>query len=185
MRTQVLAVVVCLIASFTFVAAQQSSNPQEEKTKSSEATCPMHDAHSHGPGPSAAMNERSEKGMGFSQTATAHHFLIKPDGGVIQVEVNDPTDITDRDIIRKHLAHIAHAFRDGDFNIPTFVHDTVPPGVEEMKRFRDKIEYSFEKTPAGGRIVIITANQESVAGIHKFLRFQIKEHKTGDPTEGR
>jgi hypothetical protein len=185
MKTQVLAVVVCLIVSFTSVAAQQSSNQQEQITESSEATCPMHDAHSHGSEPSAALNQRGEKGMGFSQTATTHHFLIKPNGGVIQVEVNDPADTTDRDNIRRHLAHVAHAFRDGDFNIPMFVHDTVPPGVEEMKRLRDKIEYSFEETRAGGRVVIITANQESVAAIHKFLRFQIEEHKTRDPTEGR
>jgi len=185
MKTKVLAVAACLIASSTLAAAQESSHQQEEKTKSSEALCPMHDAHLLSSGPSAAMNERGEKGMGFSQTATTHHFLIRRDGGVIQVEVNDPTDTTDRDNIRKHLAHIAQAFRAADFDIPTFVHDTVPPGVAEMKRLREKIKYSYEETPAGGRVVIFTDDQDSLAAIHKFLRFQIEEHKTGDPTELR
>jgi len=185
MRTKVLAVAVCLMVPFTFVAAQQSSNQQQEKTKSSGATCPMHEAHSHSSEPSAALNKRGEKGMGFSQTATTHHFLIKPDGGLIEVEVNDLTDTTDRANIRKHLTHIARAFRDGDFDIPMFVHDSVPPGVPEMKQLREKIEYSFEETAAGGRVVITAADQESLAAIHKFLRFQIEEHKTGDPTEGR
>ena len=185
MKTKTVVFAVCLIGPFTFAASQQSPNQQGEKTKSSEAMCPMHDTHSQGSGPSAAMNARGVKGMGFSQTATTHHFLLRPDGGVIQVEVKNPPNTTDRDNIRKHLAHIALAFKDGDFDIPMFVHDTVPPGVAEMKRLRGKIDYSFEETPAGGRVVISTADQESVAAIHKFLCFQIEEHKTGDPTEIR
>ena len=185
MKTIVLAVAICLTVPFAFAAAQQSSNQQQEKTKSSAAVCPMHDAHSHGAAPSAAMNERGEQGMGFSQTATTHHFLIKPDGGVIQAETNDPTDTTTRDNIRKHLSHIAQAFRDADFDIPMLVHNTVPPGVPEMKRLREKIGYSFEETPTGGRVVIATSDKESLAAIHKFLRFQIEEHKTGDPTDVR
>jgi hypothetical protein len=83
------------------------------------------------------MNERGETGMGFSQTTT-HHFLMKSDGGVIQVEANDATDANNRDNIRMHLAHIAQAFANGDFDIPMFVHDTVPPGLPEMKRLREK-----------------------------------------------
>jgi hypothetical protein len=52
-----------------------------------------------------------------------------------------------------------------------------------MKRLREKIRYSFEETPAGGRVVIATPDKESLTAIHKFLRFQIEEHKTGDPTD--
>ena len=33
------------------------------------------------------------------------------------------------------------------------------------------------------RVTIATADQESIAAIHKFMRFQIEAHKTGDPTE--
>lgn len=95
---------------------------QDSPSKPKTQDCPMHDAH-------AQMNERGEHAMGFSQTATTHHFLLKPDGGVIQVEVNDPRDTSSRDNIRMHLGHIAKMFADGTFNIPMFVHDTVPPGV--------------------------------------------------------
>lgn len=51
-----------------------------------------------------------------------------------------------------------------------------------MKRLRRKIEYSFEETPGGGRVVIYAADEKSLAAIHKFLRFQIEKHRTGDPT---
>ncbi len=125
-------------------------------------------------------NERGEKGMGFSQTATAHHFLLNSNGGVIQVEAKDSADSTNRNQIRMHLGHIAKAFQSGDFDIPMFVHDTVPPGVPEMKRLRKDIQYSFAETPNGGRVVISSANKEALEAIHRFLRFQIEEHKTGD-----
>jgi len=132
-----------------------------------------------------AMNARGEHGMGFSQTATTHHFFLKTDGGVIQVEVNDPKDTSNRDSIRMHLDHIAHAFQNGDFDIPMFVHDSVPPGVPEMKRLQKQIRYSYEGTQNGGRVVIATTDKDALNAIHQFLRFQIQEHKTGDPLNVR
>jgi hypothetical protein len=42
--------------------------------------------------------------MGFSQTDTTHHFLLKKDGGVIEVEANSPQDKSSRDLISTHLA---------------------------------------------------------------------------------
>jgi hypothetical protein len=89
--------------------------------------------------------------MGFSQSATTHHFLLNSTGRVIQVQANDPADAASRDSVRMHLAHIAQAFQNGDFDIPMFVHDTDPPGVPEMKKLRASIHYSFEETPNGRR----------------------------------
>jgi hypothetical protein len=190
----ILVVAVSLILSCTRATGQQPSNGQQGKSGSAEALCPLHNAHMRAhdnkgvtPDPDSQMKDRGEgeKGMRFSQSATTHHFLMKSDGGVIQVEANDPADAANRGNIRTHLALIAQAFANGDFDIPMFVHDTVPPGVPEMKRLREKIRYAFEETPAGGRVVITTPDKESLGAIHKFLRFQIEEHKTGDPTEVR
>ncbi len=137
------------------------------------ASKPKQDSHD-------AMNARGQHAMGFSQTTTTHHFFLKSDGGVIQVEANDPKDTSNRDNIRMHLNHIAHAFQNGDFDIPMFVHDTVPPGVPEMKKLQKQIRYSFEETPNGGRVVISSTDKDALIAIHQFLRFQIQEHKTGD-----
>jgi hypothetical protein len=166
----ILGILVFLLA-WVGVDAQQSTNPERDK-------CPMHEAHSQ-------MNERGEKGMGFSQTVTTHHFLLKPNGGVIQVEAKDAGDIASRDEIRMHLGHIARAFQSGDFDIPMFVHDTVPPGVPDMKRLRKQIRYSFEDTASGGRVVVSSTDKDAIAAVHAFLRFQIEEHATGDLTEVR
>jgi hypothetical protein len=163
---------ILLIALTAGVCAQSNQKPEPQ------TACPMHAAH-------AQMNGRGEKGMGFSQIATTHHFFLNSDGGVIQVEASDSADAANRNEIRMHLGHIAKAFQSGDFDIPMFVHDTVPPGVREMKRLRKNIQYSFEETPNGGRVIIFSANKEALEAIHRFLRFQIEEHKTGDQMEVR
>jgi hypothetical protein len=118
--------------------------------------------------------------MGFSQTETTHHFFLKKDGGVIQVEANDPKEAQNRDLIRTHLAHIAQAFAAGDFSDPLAVHDKVPDGVPVMERLKGDIRYTFEQTPQGGRVVVSTANMQALDAIHQFLRFQVSEHQTGD-----
>lgn len=169
------------LLSVPAAAQQQSSAPADKPPSPSDACCPTHD-HAQQPDEHAKMNERGEHGMGFSQTATTHHFLLKPDGGVIQVEAKDPKDTASVGHIRMHLTHISHAFAAGDFDIPMFVHDTVPPGVPDMKRLADKITYTFEQTPNGGRVVIHSSDSAAISAIHKFLRFQIDEHQTHDPT---
>lgn len=158
------------------IALVVGMSPQSSQKPESRTECPMHDAHTK-------MNERGEKGMGFSQTATTHHFLLNSNGGVIQADAKDSADAASRNEIRMHLGHIATAFQGGDFDIPMFVHDTVPPGVPEMKRLQKQIRYLFEETPTGGRVVITSTDKDALNAIHRFLRFQIEEHKTGDPVE--
>src|SRR4029077_2158739 len=53
---------------------------RNDKPKDPHADCPMHKAHAHDDSASTGMNERGEEGMGFSQTATSHHFLLNADG---------------------------------------------------------------------------------------------------------
>ena len=172
------------------LAATVSS--QQEKG----ANCPMHQKH-QGEKPSAAaksgdathtgrhagMDQRGDQAMGFSQSKTVHHFLLRRDGGSIEVEAREPQDEASREQIRQHLARIAQMFKEGNFDTPMFIHAQTPPGVAVMKRLRSEIEYEFEKTEHGGRVRIRTSNTEALAAIQEFLRFQIEEHRTGDPLE--
>lgn len=131
--------------------------------------------------PDQTMEERGNQGMGFDQEKITHHFLVTKDGGVIQVTANSPDDQTTINQIRMHLEHIAGAFASGDFDIPMFVHDQTPPGVPVLRKLRKKLSYKVEFTDDGGRVVIRTANAKARQAIRDFLRFQIREHKTGDP----
>jgi hypothetical protein len=129
------------------------------------------------------MEKRGDQGMGFAQGKTTHHFLLRKDGGAIQVMANSAGDKASKNEIQMHLRHITQAFKSGEFNIPMFVHDQTPPGVETMTKLKDQIHYKYEAAENGGSVVISSANAEAVSAIHEFLKFQITEHKTGDALE--
>jgi len=131
------------------------------------------------------MEHRGNQGMGFDQDKITHHFLLRKDGGAIQVTANAADDKASKDEIQMHLHHIAQAFKSGDFNIPMFVHDQTPPGVPTMTKLKNQIHYKYEAAENGGRVVISSANAEAVNAIHEFLKFQITEHKTGDALEAK
>ncbi len=123
------------------------------------------------------------KVMGFNQGQTTHRFSLYKNGGVIEVTVNDPADRSNRDAIRSHLRHIAVLFANGNFEAPMLVHDSKDvPGTKKMARLKDRVVYRYVEIPAGGRINIITSDQEAIDAIHQFLKFQITEHQTGDST---
>jgi hypothetical protein len=128
---------------------------------------------------------RGEQGMGFAQDTTAHHFLLRPDGGVVQVTADSDADKAGIEHIRMYLGQIRSAFEAGDFSIPEFVHEQTPPTVPTMIKLKDQIRYKYEEIAQGGRVTISSKNAQAVPAIQSFLRFQITEHKTGDPLEVR
>jgi hypothetical protein len=129
------------------------------------------------------MNKRGDKHMGFDHLKVTHHFLLANDGGSIQVEANDLKDTESRDQIRQHLRHITMMFSEGNFEVPMLIHEKTPPGSEKMKELKSAIDYQFNETERGASIKISTSNAQALTAVHEFLKFQIMEHKTGDPLE--
>ena len=147
-------------------------------------SCPMHKEHLKAASQHQAdVEKHGDEAMGFPHDKTTHHFRLYSDGGAIEVTVNDSKDSQNMQAIRSHLAHIATMFSNGEFSIPMFVHDQVPPGVPAMKEKHAEISYTFEELPAGGSVRIKTPNPDALKGVHEFLRFQIEDHHTGDTTE--
>ncbi|MGH9753581.1 MAG: hypothetical protein ACREA2_12430 [Blastocatellia bacterium] len=172
------AVFALLVAGGALADAQPQSHDhhqcQSEKSKSGQKTDHNRDSHLDG------VNRRGDTAMGFSHAKTSHHFLLKTDGGVIQVEANNANDTTSRDQIRQHLKRIAKKFSEGDFAAPMFIHADTPPGAPAMQRLKTEIKYKFKELERGGLVGISTNEPEAVKAIHEFLRFQIKDHQTGD-----
>lgn len=127
--------------------------------------------------------ERGDHVMGFSHDKATHHFRLYSNGGAIEVESNSAADTTTRDEIRMHFGHIVKMFSAGDFSAPMLIHGQNPPGSATMKKLREDIHYTLENTDRGARIRISTKNADALAAIHEFLRFQIKDHQTGDSLE--
>lgn len=138
----------------------------------------------HGHGTHAEdVNRRGDRVMGFDHRKTRHRFLLHPDGGAIEVTANSADDKESTEQIRKHLGHIARMFADGNFKAPMLIHARTPPGVPVMERLKAEIRYEYQETEQGARVNIKTGNAEALAAVHEFLRFQIKDHETGDATD--
>jgi len=120
--------------------------------------------------------------MGFDQDATVHHFRLYADGGAIEVHVKNTTDTKALEAVRLHLAHIAAMFGEGNVEAPMLVHDTRDvPGIDVLKTRRERLTYRYVETSDGGRVGIVTTDSDALAALHAFLRYQIREHHTGDP----
>jgi hypothetical protein len=131
----------------------------------------------------SGVNARGDQGMCFSHEKTTHHFHLLADGGAIEIQSNEPTDAATQEGIHQHLVMIAVKFSQGDFAIAMFIHATVPPGVETMKRLKSKITFEAENTECGAQLRMTTHDAEALAAIHSFLSFQIRDHQTGDSLE--
>jgi hypothetical protein len=124
----------------------------------------------------------SASAMGFDQNKTAHHFRLTTAGGAIEVVAKDPADRALLARVRMHLQEIAAEFAAGQFEKPLMTHGETPAGVRVMEQRKHTIAYTFEEIPDGGRVLITTADRRAKSAVHDFLRYQIREHQTGDPT---
>jgi hypothetical protein len=145
----------------------------------SHADCPMAAVH-HG---RAGVDARHDQAVGVGHEGLVHHFLLEKDGGAIRLDMKDAGRKDAREDVRRHLQAIAKAFAAGDFGVPASIHAQVPPGVEVMKERKGVIRYAYAPTDRGGQVRITTADPRAREAIHAFLRFQIEDHGTGDPTE--
>jgi hypothetical protein len=127
------------------------------------------------------LKKRGAVAMGFDQDKTTHHFRLYETGGAIEVVANDPADKLTVGHVREHLKEIAGEFARGNFGKPFATHGELPPGVEEMQERVNMLAFGFEDSGAGGRIRITTSDVKARNAVHEFLRYQIREHATGDP----
>lgn len=129
----------------------------------------------------AELKQRGAEAMGFDQDKTAHHFRLSKTGGSIEVVVKDPADDVSRDQIRTHLKMIAEQFASGDFGKPLATHGELPPGVRTMQEGRSALTFNYHDLATGGRVLIETSDTKVADAVHEFLKYQIREHATGDP----
>lgn len=127
------------------------------------------------------MNERGNAAMGFDQEKVTHHFRLTQMGGIIEVSVNRMAGEATRAQIRDHLKTISQEFAKGVFTSPLATHGEVPPGVPAMRERKARITYTYEETPDGARVIVDTKDRAAQTAVHDFLRYQIREHATGDP----
>jgi hypothetical protein len=52
-----------------------------------------------------------------------------------------------------------------------------------MKTHAAALTFEFVEVDRGGQVRITGSSPEAIAAVHEFLRFQISDHKTGDPVK--
>ena len=179
-----------LLTAIATAASAVAAEPGTPAAGDAMQSCPLHAQHmaaARAAGTEAAshheeLDARGDQHMGFRQDATTHHFLLAGDGGAVQVTAKDPADAATVAQVRGHLRQIAAAFAAGDFSIPEAVHAAVPPGSREMAAAGEAIAYAFEEIPDGARVRMTARTEQAREAVHEFLRFQIADHGTGDPT---
>jgi hypothetical protein len=57
----------------------------------------------------------------------------------------------------------------------------MPPGVETLQKRKSAVTFLYEEMPEGGRVRMTTLDSKAMSTLHEFLRYQIREHATGDP----
>jgi hypothetical protein len=152
------------------------------------ATCPMHAQHMAAAKQHDAaahhqddVDARGDDVMGFSHEKTKHSFRLLDDGGAIEVRANEADDAADIAAIRTHLQEVARDFATGSYAQPEAIHGRLPDGAATMKSLGSAVTFRYEELERGGRVRISTASAEGVQAIHDFMKFQIDEHRTGDP----
>ncbi|MGZ7031607.1 MAG: hypothetical protein ACXVIJ_06490 [Thermoanaerobaculia bacterium] len=139
--------------------------------------CPMHAQHVH----AMEVDQHGDEAMGFSHTLTRHSFRLRKDGGSIEVTANSADDAKSVAAIREHLRSIAKSFAEGDFAKPMATHGRLPDGADVMRERKAAIRYQYDDVPAGGRVKISSDDSQALEAVHQFLKYQIEEHRTGDP----
>lgn len=173
----VLLITCSISAQQTHDHSQHQARPEAAKTQADKKTGDAHSDHLSG------VNSRGDHAMGFSHATTTHRFRLTATGGSIEVSAKDKKDAISRDQIRTHLSHITKLFKEGDFDKPMFTHGKIPPGVPALIRLKAEVNYTYEETEQGAKVKIVTSNTEALSAVHEFLRFQIKDHETGDTLE--
>jgi len=132
--------------------------------------------------PAQRSQKSDEPAMGVDPEKIVHHFYLLKNGGAIEISAKDDKDADVIAAIQRHIAVQAKAFEKGNFDTPTLVHEKQPEGVPVIRKLRKEITFEVVPTDAGAALRMLSVNSQARQAIHDFLRFQIEEHKTGDPT---
>lgn len=129
-----------------------------------------------------ASNERLQKILGFDLSKTTMHFWLLKSGGAIEIVAKDANDSATVNAIRKYLDREAKEWGKGNFDSVYALHGKDVDGVAGMKKLRDDITFDPKSIDGGGALRLFTFNDTARQAIQAYIRSEINEYHTGDPT---
>ncbi|MFI6265839.1 hypothetical protein [Micromonospora sp. NPDC051006] len=124
----------------------------------------------------AQVAERGQSVMPFELDRTTHHFQKGNGGGVQTVVADDPRDVKQVDLVRRHLQQEAERFRRGDFTDPASIHGGQMPGLDVLRDSASRLEIEYGTTDDGARITYTSSDTTVVAALHAWFDAQVSDH---------
>jgi len=127
------------------------------------------------------LNSRFSKALGTDASHIIQHYYLVKNGGVIEFAAKDLSDSATISALQKYMEAQKDLFEKGKTDADADVHGKVPDGVPILKKLRNEITFFTVKNDDGGALRMFSTNDQARQAIQDFLKFQINEHKTGDP----
>jgi hypothetical protein len=121
------------------------------------------------------VERNGERVMPFNQSATMHHFVATPSGGV-QTVLARTADREQVRLVRSHLRKEAAAFARGDFADPASIHGGDMPGLRALHAGAARIGVRYADVPRGASITYATRDPALAAAIHAWFHAQASDH---------
>lgn len=135
--------------------------------------------------PSAAtendLNIRFSKTLGTDANKIVQHYYLVKNGGVIEFTAKDPNDSSVVSAVQKYLDAQKDMFEKGKNDVDADIHGKIPDGLAALKKLRNEITFFAVRSDSGAALRMFSVNGQARQAIQEFLKFQINEHKTGDP----
>jgi hypothetical protein len=125
---------------------------------------------------------RATKVSGFDSQKVTRHFYVLKNGGAVEITAKDPNDEATVKSIQAYLKKESDQFAKGNFESTTNIYGRAPESAPQLKKLRDSVTYAVVPQDDGGVLRMLTVNPAAKSAVHDFLRFQIDQMKTGDPT---
>jgi hypothetical protein len=139
-------------------------------------------AWSQSPAPTGPdLNSRFSRALGTDAGKIVQHYYLVKNGGVIEFAAKDPNDSATVAVLQKYFETQKDLFEKGKNDADADVHGKLPDGVPILKKLRNEITFFAVKNDDGGALRMFSTNDQARQAIQDFLKFQISEHKTGDP----
>ncbi|HEX8926526.1 MAG TPA: hypothetical protein VF786_12080 [Terriglobales bacterium] len=110
-----------------------------------------------------------------------HYWLLK-NGGAIEMVCKAPCDSSTQATIQQYLDALAKSFEKGSFEAEFVTGTTAPVSLANLKKLRDEVTFHAASSDVGYSLRMLTVNPQARDAIYDFMRYEITNRKTGDPT---
>lgn len=114
--------------------------------------------------------------MPFDLNKTTHIFTKTDQGGIQKIQVKDPQDNEQIELIRSHLQKEKELFDNGDFSDPSALHGESMPGLEVLQQSAAKLKVEYSDIPDGAQLTYITEDDKVIDALHMWFMAQLQDH---------